>query len=153
VLTTTSPTNFPLIKSLGADAVFDYHDHSCGQQIRSYTQNSLYYIYDTISTPTTFKICADAFPETAPPNQGLNLLASLPLENWTRTDVKAQNILAYTTFGESFTKFGVDFPGYPEHFEFGVMFWKVASKLLREGKIIPHPVLLRGNGLYGIPKG
>jgi hypothetical protein len=62
-------------------------------------------------------------------------------------------ILAYTTFGEAFTKFGTDFPAMPQHFEFGEMFWKLNAELIEEGKILPHPVTLRSGGLHGIPAG
>jgi NADPH:quinone reductase-like Zn-dependent oxidoreductase len=151
VLTTASPKNFDLVKSRGADVVFDYHDTECAAKIRAYTNNSLRYILDCISTPESFKICADAFPSSS--EEELKLVALLPLETWPRRDVNAQVILAYTTFGEAFTKFGTDFPAIPQHFEFGEMFWKLNAELLGEGKIQPHPVTLRSGGLHGIPAG
>ena len=62
-------------------------------------------------------------------------------------------ILAYTTFGEAFPKFGMDFPAIKEHFDFGKMFWELNARLLAEGKIKTHPVTLRNGGFAGIPAG
>jgi hypothetical protein len=81
-----------------------------------------------------------------------NLVALLPVDAWPRKDVKVSAVLAYTTFGEAFSKFGMDFPPIKEHFDYGVMFWKLNTQLLAEGKIKPHPVTKGTGGLAGIPK-
>ncbi|KAI9742876.1 MAG: hypothetical protein M1818_003605 [Claussenomyces sp. TS43310] len=151
VVTTASPKSFDLVKSRGADVVFDYHDADCAEKIRAYTHNALHYVLDTISTESSFKICADALPKES--TEELKLAALLPLTAWPRDDVNAQSVLAYTTFGEAFTKFGMDFPPIKEHFEFGEMFWKLNAKLLAEGKIKPHPVSVQAGGLQGVPAG
>jgi len=41
----------------------------------------------------------------------------------------------------------MDFPPIKEHFDFGVMFWKLNTQLLAEGKIKPHPVTKGTGGL------
>lgn len=151
IVATASPKNFDLVKSRGADAVFDYHDPDCAEKIRAYTDNSLGYVLDTVSTESSFEICAKALPSSS--KADLKLVALLPLETWPRKDVNAQAILAYTTFGEAFTKFGTDFPPIREHFEFGRMFWKLTASLLEAGKVRPHPVRLGAGGLQGIPAG
>jgi NADPH:quinone reductase-like Zn-dependent oxidoreductase len=158
VVTTASPNHFDLVKSLGAEAVFDYHDPECGKKIREYTNNSLQYAFDAISVESSFKICEEAFPlgeESLQEDAAkkLHLVTQLPMTGWTRKDVDVQTILAYTTFGEAFSKFGTDFPPLDDHFKFGVMFWALAAKLLAEGKIKTHPVLLRPDGLQGVPAG
>ena len=61
--------------------------------------------------------------------------------------------MAYTTFGEAFTKYGADFPSIREHFEYGEMFWKLNARLLEEGRIKPHPVRLGSGGLRGVVDG
>jgi hypothetical protein len=61
--------------------------------------------------------------------------------------------MAYTTFGEAFTKYGTDFPPIKEHFEFGEMFWKLNARLFEKGRIKPHPVTLGSGGLGGVPAG
>ncbi|KAJ4348856.1 uncharacterized protein N0V89_010235 [Didymosphaeria variabile] len=151
VVTTASPENFELVKSRGADAVFDYHDPECARLIKEYTNGELYYVLDCISTESSYKIVGDALPET--PQKPVQVVTLLPTDAWPRKDVTPIAILAYTSFGKAFTKFGIDFPEIRPHFEYGVMFWKVSHKLLAEGKIKPHPVALRKGGLAGIPGG
>jgi NADPH:quinone reductase-like Zn-dependent oxidoreductase len=139
------------VKSRGADAVFDYHDPDCAQKIRDYTKSSLHYVLDCISTEASYKIIAEALPETS--ETPMQVVTLLPTDAWPRKDVEATAVLAYTTLGKAFTKFGIDFPAIPAHFDFGVMFWKLSNKLLAEGKVKPHPVVLREGGLGGIPNG
>ena len=152
VLTTCSPKNFGLVKSLGADAVFDYNEPDCAEKIRAYTEDSLYYVLDTISQEASFKICAGALSSDSSKHE-LHCVALLPVDTWPRKDVNARAILAYTTFGEAFYKFEMSFPPLKDHYDFGVMFWKLSAKLLAEGKIKPHPAQIREKGLSGVPEG
>ncbi|KAH6671471.1 hypothetical protein B0J14DRAFT_565141 [Halenospora varia] len=78
VVITASPKNVELVKSRAADAVFDYHDPEYSLKIREYTNNSIQYVFDTISTESSFKICAQALPQE--PKEELNLVALLPLD-------------------------------------------------------------------------
>jgi NADPH:quinone reductase-like Zn-dependent oxidoreductase len=151
VITTASPDNFELVKSRGADAVFDYHDPECASLIKGYTDGEIYYVLDCVSTELSYKLIADALPET--PQKPVQVVTLLPTDAWPRKDITATAILAYTTFGKAFTKFGIDFPEIAPHFDYGVMFWKLSQKLLAEGKVKPHPVVLRKGGLAGIPGG
>src|SRR5690349_5806815 len=58
VIATASPHNFDRLRSLGADAVFDYHSPSCGPDIRKLTQNKLRYAWDCAGGGEA--ICASA---------------------------------------------------------------------------------------------
>lgn len=151
VVTTASPENFELVRSRGADAVFDYHDPECARLIKEYTKEQLYYVLDCVSTESSYKLIAQSLPET--PTKPVQVVTLLPTDAWPRKDISATAILAYTSLGVPFTKFGIDFPAIPPHFEFGVMFWELSQKLLTEGKVKPHPVALRKGGLAGIPGG
>ena len=62
-------------------------------------------------------------------------------------------VLAQTTFGEAFSKFGREYPAMREHFDFGLGFWHLSEKLVAEGRIIPHPVTVKSGGLGAIPAG
>lgn len=139
------------MKSRGADAVFNYHDADCAQRIRDFSRGSLRYVLDCISTAESFKIIAEALPDTI--DTPVRMVTLLPADAWPRNDVKPTTILAYTTFGKAFTKFGIDFPALTSHFDFGIRFWKLSQELLASGQIKPHPVALRSGGLNGIPKG
>jgi hypothetical protein len=83
----------------------------------------------------------------------MQVVTLLPTDAWPRKDVQATAILAYTSLGKPFNKFGIDFPATPGHFDFGVKFWKLSHELLAAGKIKPHPISLRKGGLGGIPEG
>lgn len=151
MVTTASPANFDLVKSRGADVVFDYHDPECANKIKAYTNNELHHVLDTIATEASFKICAAALPSES--TQKLKVAALLPTDTWPRKDVDATAILGYSTFGEPFSKFGRDFPAFKENFDYGKMFWRLSGQLLAQGKIKTHPVSLRAGGLRGIPSG
>src|ERR1700743_2379589 len=60
VLATSSPHNFDLLKSMGADAVFDYKDPDCALKIRQFTGGNLRLAWDCISEDSSAKICTDA---------------------------------------------------------------------------------------------
>jgi NADPH:quinone reductase-like Zn-dependent oxidoreductase len=152
VVTTASPQNFPLLKYKGADAVFDYHDEDCAAKIKEYTKNSLHYALDCVSTEASYKLICEALPESSD-DKPIQVVTLLPADTWPRKDIQPTTILAYTTLGKAFSKFGIDFPAMPAHFEFGVKFWKLSNELLAAGKIRPHPIALRNGGLAGIPVG
>lgn len=84
VITTCSPRNFDLVKSYGADKVFDYSDSTeCGKQIREYTNDNLKHAFDCISEKTSPQICADALSSA-----GGIYSALLKVENFPRKDVE-----------------------------------------------------------------
>jgi len=151
VVTTASPHNHELLKRLGADAVFDYRDPECGAKIREYTKNELRYVFDTISLPPTFQICADALSSQAEPE--LRYSAILGIENFPRDDVKTAATLAYSGFGEGYEKRGKWSDPIPEHYQYQRMFWALAEKLVAEGKLKNHPIDLRTGGLEAIMEG
>ena len=151
VITTASPKNFELVKSRGADMVFNYHESDCAEKIRAYTNDSLRYVLDCISQEWSYKICAAALSSDS--TQQPRCVALLPVDTWPRKDVTPQAILAYTTFGEEFSKFDTTFPALKDHFDMGVMFWKLNAQLLAERKVKTHPITVRENGLQGIPNG
>ena len=139
--------------SYGADAVFDYHYRNCGEKIREFTNNTLRYVLDCISVESSFK--HDAAALSSDSSQELHCLALLPPESWPseRKDVNLRWMLAYTSFGEEFTKFGATWPAQPEHYDMGVKFWKLNGDLLQEGKVKTHPVTVKDGGLLLIPEG
>jgi NADPH:quinone reductase-like Zn-dependent oxidoreductase len=139
------------VKSRGADAVFDYHDPECARIIKEYSKGEIYYVLDCVSTESSYRFIANALSET--PQKPVQVVTLLPTDAWPRKDITATPILAYTSLGKPFTKFGIDFPEIPPHFDHGVMFWELSQALLAEGKVKPHPVAMRKGGLAGIPGG
>lgn len=60
VIATASSRNFSLLKSLGAEEVFDYKDPSCAQKIRDHTSDTLTLALDCISEGSSPTICEQA---------------------------------------------------------------------------------------------
>lgn len=148
VITTSSPRNFDFLKSLGADAVFDYNSSTCASDIRNASGNSLRYVFDCISLESSVKISADSIGD-----KGGIYSSLLNVKDFPREDVKINFTVAYTVFGQPF-KFGPDsVPAKDEDFEFGVKFWALTRDLLAEGKIKVHPATVRPGGLGGILDG
>jgi NADPH:quinone reductase-like Zn-dependent oxidoreductase len=149
-LTTCSPKNNDFLKSLGADATYNYNDADCGQKINKDTNDSLKLAWDCIGPDSGPQICAAAL-SSDPKGARYGSIAGV---KWPRKDgVETMNTMMYTIFDEAFKKFGVDFPKSPEDFEFARKFFQLTEKLLAEGKLKTHPEEVRGNGLEGALQG
>jgi len=153
VVATSSPHNFQLCKDLGADAVFDYNDPTCAEQIKDFTKGNLHHAFDTISTEQTSAICVAALSTSSSSPKIYSSL--MPIKKLPREDVKNNHTLAYSASGE-YTRMGPDGPEIPaskDDLEFATMFWDLSAKLLGEGKVKPHPVDVRAGGLKGVLEG
>lgn len=149
VITTCSPRNNDLVKSRGADEIFDYNDPSCGAKIRALTNNKLKYAWDCFAGSLAPGICAEALSsDSSIAHYGSILSHPLP-----REDVKLTFTLMYTIFGEAFSKYGEEFPADVEDFEFAKKWMRVTESLVRDGKVKPHPSRVEGGGLEGVLKG
>ncbi|KAI0466968.1 GroES-like protein [Xylaria cf. heliscus] len=152
VIATASPHNFEYLKSLGADAVFDYKSPTVADDIRKYTNNTLKLAWDC--TGFGGRIIAGSLS-----NEGGKYATIMPVE---KEEVIAVNpnvdgphaTLMYSIFGERFVK-GDETPAKPEEFEFAKTFWEIARQLLEEGKLkAPRTTVNKGgDGLEGILKG
>ena len=148
VIATCSPQNFELVKSLGADFVFDYKSDSCASDIRKASHDNLQHVFDCISSEASAKLSADSFGPQGGKYSSLN-----PIENFPRKDVTNALTIAYTAIGEAFTGWGREIPAVKADFEFGVQFARLTTELLAEGKLKTHPIEVRPGGLDGILDG
>ncbi|KAJ3151877.1 hypothetical protein HDU86_006009 [Geranomyces michiganensis] len=151
VVATSSPHNFDLLKSLGADHVIDYNASDAGKQIREYTNDKLAHVFDCISTEESIAIDVAALGSAGGKISTL-LDVKLPASA-DASKITVQMTLAYTAVGEAFHKFGKDFPAIPENYKFASEFWALAQTLLEEGKFKVHPVDARDGGLAGVLDG
>jgi NADPH:quinone reductase-like Zn-dependent oxidoreductase len=147
VFTTCSPHNFDLVRSFGADAVFNYNDPESADQIRKQTNNSLRLVLDCISLPPSI-----AFADKALSSEGGEYLSLLPAKI-ERANVNSRFILVYTSLGEAFSFGDTPFPSKPEDFEHAKKFTQVAQTLLDLGKIKVHPPKVGKDGLRGVLEG
>ncbi|KAL4913079.1 hypothetical protein BDW62DRAFT_220886 [Aspergillus aurantiobrunneus] len=147
VITTCSPRNFDFVKSLGADAVFEYSDPDSAGKIREYTDDNLKLVLDTISIESSIKFCDNAISTRGGDYSAL-LLVGIEREN-----VNDRWTIAYTAIGEEF-KFGQrHFPAKPEDKAFAEEFAGIAEKLLAEGKVKVHRPKVCPGGLAGVLDG
>ena len=147
VVTTASERNWPLLKSLGAEATFDYKDPDCAKKIRDYTNNELTLALDCISEGDSPKICEEAISSKG---GTITYLLKSAHDIQSRDDVEKKHTSGYTVFGESFDKLGAHVPAKPEDFEHTKMFWELTEKLVSSGQLKPHPVRLGKDGLVGV---
>ena len=150
VAVTCSPRNFDLVKSLGADAAFDYNSPTVVEDIKAWGNNAINLVWDCVVTPDTTKICVGALSDAGGRYQCL-LFPDAELAKSINPKVEIGVSLAYTIFGEEFKK-GKVFPASAEDFERGKAFWELSQTLLAEGKVKPvKPEVNRGGkGLEGV---
>ncbi|KAJ5493341.1 Protein TOXD [Penicillium diatomitis] len=147
VITTCSPHNFDLVRSLGADSVYDYKDSESPAKIREETNNKLKLVLDCISLEPSAKFCEQAISTEGGEYSAL-LSVKVPRDN-----VNSRSTLGYTAMGEAF-KFGnMDIPAKPEDLAHAKMFVPIAETLLAEGKVKVHPPKVGKDGLKGVIEG
>ena len=145
-MTTCRPHNFELVKSYGADAVFDYSDaDDCAAKIREYTEDGLKYAFDCISEGSSIAVCANAIS-----SKGGHYSALLSVSDFPRDDVTSKSTLAYTAMGKAIRLRGNDIPAIPENEQFASKFWTLTEKLLKDGKFKTQPVKVGSGGLQGV---
>ncbi|KAM0287694.1 hypothetical protein ACHAQH_000224 [Verticillium albo-atrum] len=150
VVTTASPHNFDYIKSLGADAVFDYKSPSVVDDIRAFTNGQLKHAWDCQSTTESSVLVAKCLSD-----EGGHIATLLPVSRSKVAEVndkiKVELSLYYTIFGEEYTYMGKQ-PAVVENYEFGKRFWELSRGLLAEGKVKPIRVIKNrgGVGLEGV---
>lgn len=146
VITTCSPADFSLVRSSGADHVFDYNDPACTQEINNITGGNLKLCVDCISTDAAATLCAEALSPGAKCSN--ILLAKCP-----RDDVESLTTLDYSSLGEEWEQFGIVNSASKEDFEHSKSFAELAEELLNDAKIRPHPIEKREGGLDAILQG
>ncbi|CAG5184534.1 uncharacterized protein ALTATR162_LOCUS10957 [Alternaria atra] len=152
VIATSSARNVDLVRSFGADDVFDYSDPDCASKIRVHTANSLRFALDCITTPETTQLCYHALGRTGGRYVSLDPFSETVAA--TRKVVSAGWVLGPELMGEE-----IGWPAphgrAPNPFarKFCVMWNKTLQKLLDEGQIRTHPQVVRDAGLEGVLEG
>lgn len=151
MVTTCSPHNFDLVRSYGADLVFDYNSPACAQDIRAATQNSLRYALDPFAEARTLRLCHEAIGRTG----GRYCALEQYQENLcSRKTVKHELVMGGAISGK-----GVELPepyGIPPQPEIGAWarpWYKTIQNLIDTGKLKPCPLQTISGRFDGILRG
>ncbi|KAI8626882.1 GroES-like protein [Xylariaceae sp. FL1651] len=152
VIATASAHNFEYLKSLGADAVFDYKSPTVADDIRKYTNNTLKLAWDC--TGFGGRIVAGSLSSEG---GKYATIIQVPKEEVVAVNPNVDGphfTVMYSIFGERFI-IGDETPAIPEEFEFAKTFWEISRQLLEEGKLkVPRTIVNKGgDGLEGILQG
>lgn len=150
VITTGSPKNHELLKSLGADHVFDYRSPTLVQDIRAAAGDDLSYAWDCHADQASANVCARALNQDGAHYAGLlgGIDRAVKAAN---PKAKVSVSLGYTSFGED-AWLGALYPASQADFDFAKKFWPLAIDLLDEGKVKPIAIDVNrgGSGLEGV---
>lgn len=134
-----SARNFALARSFGAEAVFDYTSPTCGDDIRAYTNSTLWYALDCISDDQSAAICYAALGRAGGRYVCLELLADETLAR--RKAVQAEFLMGYDMMGQPIAlSRGYEREANPERHELGRRWCRTMERLLAEDKIKFHPI-------------
>ncbi|KAI0635180.1 GroES-like protein [Trametes polyzona] len=148
VVTTSSPHNFDMLRSLGATAVFDYRGPSVVEKIKAVTGDTIRYGLDAIGQPATQDLSQRVFG----PAGGKLITLLWANETKVREDVDLSFTLVHTGLGEAFDIYGIHFPLSPEDTAQMAEFVATVSRLIEQGRLKANPVKLwEGRGLAAIP--
>jgi aspyridone synthetase trans-acting enoyl reductase len=139
------------VKKLGAIEAFDYRSPTCGDDIRAFTENSLSYAIDCITTTASMKICYESLGTAGGRYVSLD---PFPLRGHVRRSVKPSWVLALTMFGKTIPwARPYQRRPRPQDRVFARKWMEMAEGLLAEGKIAPHPHRTMSGGLRSVPEG
>ncbi|KAI0377621.1 alcohol dehydrogenase GroES-like domain-containing protein [Hypomontagnella monticulosa] len=151
-IVTCSPENNALCESFGATACFDYHQPTCGTDIRTYTNDKLAYVLDCATDATTMSMCYESLGSSG--GRYVALEAFSTTVQYTRRDVVASWIMVLSMFGEA-----VKLPGAygrpisNEDKEFSGRFFEMMESMLEQRAIKNHPIEVREGGLGTLVEG
>ncbi|KFH40857.1 hypothetical protein ACRE_084260 [Hapsidospora chrysogenum ATCC 11550] len=152
VVATSSARNFDLVRSYGADAVFDHSSPSVAADIKAHTRNGLRLALDCITTPDTTRLCYGAIGRTGGRYVSLDPYSEVVAAS--RAVVRADWVLGPELMGED-----VGWPaphgrkGNPEAKAFCKVWNRTLQGLLDRGAIRTHPQRVRDTGLRGVLEG
>ncbi|KAH9906304.1 hypothetical protein F4778DRAFT_725375 [Xylariomycetidae sp. FL2044] len=145
VLTVCSRNNFDLMRSLGADSVFDYHDEAeCIKQVREVANDNLELIFNCFGAGDSARLCGEMI------SAGGTYVSVAPVE----VPQKEKSTLFHfvqgqMVLGEPFKFMGQVIPADQAIFKKWKEFIPLCEDLIRAGKIKLSPVSVI-SGLEGV---
>ncbi|KAH6650453.1 chaperonin 10-like protein [Chaetomium tenue] len=150
-ITTCSPKNFYLVKSYGADEVFDYKSPTCAPDIRKATRNCLKYAVDPFGEVKTMAICTEAIGRAGGRYSAL--------EKFQEDVCDRKTVKRELTMGAIIIGHGLDLggrytrPHSPEMRAWGIEWYKSIQRLVDARKFKPHPIRVLKGGFEDMLEG
>lgn len=163
VIATCSPHNFPLVRSCGADFIYDYHLPTTLSEIKT-KHPSIEIAFDGVSLLESARFCADVVApsreeEREEGKKGKVVLLLTTTKPAKREGVEFIHVLMYTLFGLSFAflkpigpYIGLGYEAMPEDRKALVRFYGVLPSLVERGMVKPIPVEVVEGGFEGLLK-
>ncbi|KZL87228.1 zinc-binding oxidoreductase [Colletotrichum incanum] len=150
VITTCSPRHFDLVKSLGAEHAFNYHNDDVVDCIKKAVPG-LEYVFDTIGGKTSSAQASRAIDES-----GGNLCTVRPGKANTQDvtkQTKVTDVLVWTAFLKDHQYGSFKWPANHSDHKLGIEFFEKLPSWVAEGKLKPNNPQIIPGGLYGVEKG
>lgn len=150
-IATSSPGNFDLVRSNGAEEVFDYRAPDVAEQIKGYTKNTLRYVLDIIAEVKSMKHCYAAIGRAGGRYTCLELYEK---ELATRKTVTPELVMGIAILGKKIAlDYGYESEANPELRKFGVPWYQRVQKLIDQQKLHSHPIKIYPGRWEGILEG
>ncbi|PWY76061.1 putative zinc-binding dehydrogenase family oxidoreductase [Aspergillus sclerotioniger CBS 115572] len=150
-ITTCSPKNFDLVRSYGAEAVYDYHSATCAQDIRTYTDNNLELVLDPMTEAKTQRLCYQSIGRAGGRYIALEMWQPM---NHTRQTVEPTFVMGSAIIGNEIPLGnGYGSEADPEKRRFGIQYYRQIQSLLDSKRLKSHPIRVVEGGWQGILDG
>jgi NADPH:quinone reductase-like Zn-dependent oxidoreductase len=150
VVTTCSPHSNDLVKSYGADEVYNYKDKSSIQKIKT-AHPDLALAFDGFAGEGSNDFCCNVVA-----NKNGKVVSLDPTAKSSVKGVEFETMIMYTVFGRAFQlvpPIGPKFPFKSKDRAGLVKFYSTLPKLVEEQKLRAPPIKLRGTGFDRIEEG
>ncbi|KAK6844095.1 Enoyl reductase [Apiospora arundinis] len=150
-IATCSPKNSELVRTYGAEEVFDYHDPDCARKIKEYTRNSLAYILDPFTDAKRIALCYAAMGRAGGRYACLEMYPDYVLE---RKTIQVSFVMGPALLGHRLAlDYGYERDADPEMRAFGVSWYHILQYLLDHGQLRPHPLRELEGKFQGVLRG
>lgn len=150
VVATCSPHSNDLVKSYGADEVYNYRDKSSVQRIKT-AHPDLAFAFDGFGGEGSNEFCCKVVA-----NKNGTVVSLDPMAKSSVKGVRLETMIMYTVFGRAFQlvpPIGPKFPVKTEDRAGLARFYSMLPKLVRDQRLRAPPIKLRGKGFDKIEEG
>ncbi|KAF2657839.1 GroES-like protein [Lophiostoma macrostomum CBS 122681] len=144
---TCSPRNNDLVRSYGAEEVFDYRDPDCAANIKKATKNNLRFALDCITTKESIGIIYKSIGRAGGRYTSLDPYWEATAA--TRTSIKTNWTLGISMLGRKITwPAPYEREASKEDRDFGEQWAHVLQRILDEGLLKPHPLRVKESATW-----